>query len=289
MAPGYFETGAGETVLMLHGSLASKGQWRALGERLAERHRVIAVDLHGYGDNPMPRFRQRHTFGNEVALVLRRLRESGRCGGPMHVVGHSFGAGVALALAREAPRMVASLALYEPPCFPLLLPARSADYRTARTVGERVSRHVAEGRPDEALRAFLDYWGGAGSYEALTPDARAALTGRVAKAALDFDAVFTAPSETAAWTCIEAPVLLMRGRRSPTEVRRAIEALARLLPLARLEEMAGDHLMPLRDPQPVNDAVVRFLDTLRWIEASRPAAHAGVSRPSPASWATTMA
>jgi pimeloyl-ACP methyl ester carboxylesterase len=288
MAPGCFEMGAGETVLMLHGSLASKGQWRALAERLADRHRVVAVDLHGYGDNPLPRFRQRHTFGNEVALVLRRLRESCRPGGPMHVVGHSFGAGVALALAREAPRLVASLALYEPPCFPLL-PACGADYRNARDVGERVSRGVAEGRPGEALRAFLDYWGGAGSYEALSPDARAVLTGRVGKAALDFDAVFNAPAQADAWTCIEAPVLLMRGRRSPPEVRSAIGKLAELLPLARLEEMAGDHLMPLRDPQPVNDAVVRFLDTLRWIEASRPAAHAGVSRPSPASWATTMA
>jgi pimeloyl-ACP methyl ester carboxylesterase len=289
MGPGYFEAGAGETVLMLHGSLASKGQWRSLAERLAPRYRVLAVDLHGYGDNPMPRFRSRHTFGNEVALVLRRLREARRCGGRMHVVGHSFGAGVALALAREVPERLASLALYEPPCFPLLLPAHPAEYRGAREVAERVSRQVREGRADEALRAFLDYWGGAGSCDGLAEDARAVLAGRVGKAALDFDAVFAAPSEAGAWTRIAAPALLMRGRRSPPEVRLAIGRLAGLLPLARVEEMAGDHLMPLRDPQPVSDTIVRFLDTLRWIEASRPAHHSGPPRPSPASWAATMA
>jgi pimeloyl-ACP methyl ester carboxylesterase len=289
VAPGLFETGAGETVLMLHGSLASKGQWRALAERLATRHRVIAVDLHGYGDNPMPRFRGRHTFGNEVALVLRRVREAAGRLRPMHVVGHSFGAGVALELARQAPALVASLALYEPPCFPLLLPAHEADYLAARAVGDRVSRRVAEHRYGEALREFLDYWGGAGSFEALTAEARAALEGRMAKAALDFDAVFGAPSGPAAWTGIAAPVLLMRGRRSPPEVRRALEVLARLLPLACMEEMAGDHLMPLRDPQPVNNAVVGFLETLRWLESMRPARRYGEPRPSPDSWARTMA
>jgi pimeloyl-ACP methyl ester carboxylesterase len=256
---GYFDIGTGETVLMLHGSLGSKGQWRALAERIAPRFRALAVDLHGYGDNPMPRFRRRHTYDNEVALVLRRLREAGDSGGRLHLVGHSFGAGVALALARAHPRRIASLALYEPPCFPLLARHFESDYLYARALGDRTIRAVVAREPAAALRTFLDYWGGLGSYEHLPDAAREAMLARVPKAALDFDAVFAAPEAPEAWSCIAAPTLLLRGRRSPREVRRAVERLAGLMPRARLAELEGDHLMPVREAAPVNAAIEEFL------------------------------
>lgn len=282
MGPGYSACGAGETVLMLHGSLGSKSQWRALAERLAPRYRAVAVDLHGYGDNAMPRLRYRHRFAFEVALVMRRLGEAG-AKGPMHVVGHSFGAGVALELAALHPGRVATLALYEPPCFPMLAEG-DPDRRAARGVGEAISRRVREGRLDEAVREFLDYWGGAGSHEALPADVREALARRAPKAALDFDAVFAGGAD---WREVAAPTLVLRGERSPRAVRRAVEVLAGAMPNARLQELSGDHLMPVREPGPVNAAIGRFLDTWRWIEANRPRGHP--PRPSPASCAATMA
>src|SRR5262247_3048927 len=45
----YLELGSGEPVVLLHSSGSSAAQWRALAERLAERYRVIAPDLYGYG------------------------------------------------------------------------------------------------------------------------------------------------------------------------------------------------------------------------------------------------
>jgi len=48
-APYFREAGAGTPVVCIHSSASSSGQWRALMERLADRFRVIAVDLYGSG------------------------------------------------------------------------------------------------------------------------------------------------------------------------------------------------------------------------------------------------
>ena len=257
-SPGFSSVGRGDPVVMLHGSLGSKSQWRALADRLASRHRAIAVDLHGYGDNAQPRFRWRHRFGHEVALVLRRLEEARCGGGPLHLVGHSFGAGVALEFARLHPHRVASLALYEPPCFPLL-PVDDVDFLLAHRVGAAARRDAAAGRLDAVLRGFLDYWAGAGYLDALPEELRRAFLARAPKLALDFEAVFAAATE---WRGIEAPTLLLRGRRSPRGVQRAVQRLAGMLPRARLQDLPGDHLMPVREPQPVNEAIAAFLQAL---------------------------
>jgi pimeloyl-ACP methyl ester carboxylesterase len=61
--PGYFVAGAGVPVVLLHASLSSKSQWRELAAQLAPRFRVIAIDLSGYGDNPMPAARESFSVG----------------------------------------------------------------------------------------------------------------------------------------------------------------------------------------------------------------------------------
>jgi len=45
--PFFRESGAGPSVICLHATASSSGQWRALMDRLAGRFRVIAVDLYG--------------------------------------------------------------------------------------------------------------------------------------------------------------------------------------------------------------------------------------------------
>ena len=67
--PHFREAGSGTTVVCIHSSASSSAQWRALMERLADRFRVIAVDLYGSGgtaawpqDEPMK-------LGDEIALL----------------------------------------------------------------------------------------------------------------------------------------------------------------------------------------------------------------------------
>ena len=98
---------AAETLLLLHGSPGSAADFRRLVEGLGNRHRVIAVDLPGFGSS------SRHVRDYSVRA------HAGYCRALMddlgiervHAVGFSMGGGVALELAASAPERVASLTL----------------------------------------------------------------------------------------------------------------------------------------------------------------------------------
>ena len=92
----YKETGRGDPILLLHGLGASSYAWRYVTPELAKNHRVIALDLKGFGLSDKPKD-DKYSLFDQAELVdqfiqkhkLRRLT----------LVGHSFGGGIALALA----------------------------------------------------------------------------------------------------------------------------------------------------------------------------------------------
>lgn len=98
--------GQGRPVLFLHGISAHGRAWRPVAERFAEAHpgwECWLPDLPGRGASDAPAALS-YTLDNEV----RRLRELVRAlapdgPGPRLVAGHSQGAAIALALAREQP------------------------------------------------------------------------------------------------------------------------------------------------------------------------------------------
>lgn len=146
------------TVIALHCSGSSGRAWDRLRQTLGDEVALIAPDLIGCGSTPHwlgPRpFRLTHEAAAIVALIDRQ-------DGPVHLVGHSYGGGVALRAALERPRRVASLALYEPTPFHVL-GSIGADGRAARQeiqeVADDIAFHVAAGLPRRAARRFIDYW-----------------------------------------------------------------------------------------------------------------------------------
>jgi pimeloyl-ACP methyl ester carboxylesterase len=245
-------------VLALHSSMSSRSQWRALSATLESRRHVVAVNLHGYGGNPLPPEGRAFAIEDEVDLVVERAGRALGCAQPMHVVGHSYGGAVALALARLRPNLVRSLTLFEPVCFNLL--GDSLYRHTVQLVAERISTFIGRGEPSRAAREFMDYWGGYGSYDAHSHEERQRFDGIVAKVPLDFAAASAGPP-VAAYAEIAAPMLLMVGRSSLESVRTIAKALWAVMPRSHLEEIPGDHLLPIRNPSAFNREVAAFLDT----------------------------
>jgi 3-oxoadipate enol-lactonase len=99
--------GAGPTLLLLHGIGGSATAWTGQIERLRVGFRCVAPDLPGYGDSPAPR-------GEGLGPIVEDLAELLGTDAPVHAVGVSFGALVALALAHRRPACVASLLLADP-------------------------------------------------------------------------------------------------------------------------------------------------------------------------------
>jgi pimeloyl-ACP methyl ester carboxylesterase len=102
--------GQGPPVVLLHGLGGSHVNWMRLGPMLADRARVMAVDLAGFGRTP-PAGR-RTTVQANARLVGRFVREV--AGAPAVLVGNSMGGMIAILEAAAHPASVAGLVLIDP-------------------------------------------------------------------------------------------------------------------------------------------------------------------------------
>ncbi len=106
----YVERGAGDPLVLLHGngSMIQDFESSGLVEMAAAKYRVIVFDRPGYGHSERPR----HVVWTPQAqaeLIQGALAQIGVSRAT--VLGHSWGASVAVALAAKYPSMVAALVL----------------------------------------------------------------------------------------------------------------------------------------------------------------------------------
>jgi pimeloyl-ACP methyl ester carboxylesterase len=250
--------GTGAPVLLLHGSASTSAMWLPVIDALKARFRVLAPDLIGYGrTDPWPAGHD-YTLDDEVRLIAPLVASAAR---GAHVVGHSYGGVVALQLARSHRDLVRSLTLIEPVAFHLL---RDADEPQARAEAEELARsysaQMAAGATEAALRRFVDYWGGPSAWDAMDEAARAPMRRVAPKMVLDFHAAFADPGPDP-WRDLPAPVRLLAGDKSPLTVRRIAAVLARRLPSATLQVVAGaNHLLPATHHQLLSAFLLETLE-----------------------------
>jgi pimeloyl-ACP methyl ester carboxylesterase len=258
IAAGMLGLGTGTPVVMLHASLSCKSQWDSLAQRLAPRYQPIPLDLVGYGTNALPPPAPAFTIDDEVRQVEAAIKPA--IGGrPFHLVGHSYGALVALRLAQRHPARVASLSVYEPAAF-RALDADDPAHASLRAVSERVQRHIGAGRNQDAALAFVDYWNGGGYFASLPAPTRHALAKRVAKVVLDFQASLRWPGQASELRTIQAPTLLLVGNQGQAVTQRIAAAIADAIPRCRLQGCDAGHLGPIASPALVNPSIEAFID-----------------------------
>lgn len=103
----YFEFGGdGPPMLLVHGLGGSHANWVAAGPLFARRHRVIALDLPGFGRTPLE---GRASLERNVDVITRFVDRM--FGGPVTLVGNSMGGLLSLMTAATAPDRVRSLVL----------------------------------------------------------------------------------------------------------------------------------------------------------------------------------
>jgi pimeloyl-ACP methyl ester carboxylesterase len=249
-----------QPVIALHCSGGGAGQWRQLGDTLDARYSLIAPEH--YGCESVGPWTGAHAFtlADEASVTIEIIV---RADGKVHLVGHSYGGGVALHAAIERPDRIASLTLYEPTAFHLLkaVGARGADsFAEIRGIAATVERGVITGDYRGAAISFVDYWGGRGAWAALRPSVQTALTRWMPKAPLDFRALIDEPTPAAAYADLRLPVLIMRGEHALAPSRLIAEILQTLVPDAHIAIVAGaGHMGPLTHAAQVNAAITRHL------------------------------
>jgi haloacetate dehalogenase len=106
--------GDGPPLVLLHGFPQTHAMWHRLAPRLAATHRVVCIDLRGYGWSSAPRSDAQHetyskrAMGRDVIAVMEALGAV-----RFAVVGHDRGARVAYRLALDHPGRVERLALLD--------------------------------------------------------------------------------------------------------------------------------------------------------------------------------
>jgi pimeloyl-ACP methyl ester carboxylesterase len=245
------DLGSGPAIVLLHAGVADRSMWSEHLEPLAAAgHRVVAVDLPGFGEASVPPGPQ--APWNDVLETMAALRIDQAA-----LVGNSFGGAVALRIALLAPAAVSSLVLISAPS-PDLEPSPELE-----AVWEAESAALDRGDIEAAVEAVVNAW--------VLPDAPPALRARVAETqrrALELQAVAPPVSEApdplerdpAATARIDVPTLVAAGERDVPDFRAGAERLAQALPHARRELIAGaGHLAPLETPERFRELLLAFL------------------------------
>ncbi len=269
-----------ERVIALHCSGGGAGQWCTLAETLGGGYEVAAPEH--YGCESAGPWSGEHAFAlaDEAVRTLALIDEAGA---KVHLVGHSYGGGVALNVALARPDRVASMALYEPSAFHLLRqmgePGAAAHAEIAGVV-RGVCKGVITGDYHGGMAAFVDYWNGPGGWSRLRPTVQAALVRWAPKAPLDFRALIDEVAEPDAYRTLRFPVLILRGERAPAPTRLIAERLAQLLPAARLTVLGrAGHMGPITHASEVSSEIAGHIGTAatdtRWAPRFRPSQSPG--------------
>ncbi len=106
--------GAGEPVIFLHGFPASSQLWHGVVREMPEGHRIVVVDLLGFGksDRPALASLSATAHADRLKLLMDDLGIDAAC-----VVGHGMGGAIAQAIALNAPSRVTRLCLVNSTAF----------------------------------------------------------------------------------------------------------------------------------------------------------------------------
>ncbi len=224
----YLDVGDGPPVVLLHGFASAIENWTTIIPVLKARHRVIALDLKGFGWSDRPE--SDYSPQAQARLVKAVLDERGV--GKAAVVAHSWGTSVAMAFALEYPDQVSRLVLYDAWLYESQLPSMFLLAR-ADGLGEVLFSAFYDQRPDERIaQAFYDK---VGISEALVEDIERALERPGTKAAA-LAAVRGMRYEDVegSYGKVKVPTLLLWGKDDVVTPVSIGERLLRQLPDARM-------------------------------------------------------
>jgi pimeloyl-ACP methyl ester carboxylesterase len=233
--------GAGEAMVMVHGSWGDHHSWDPVVAALRESFEVVVYDRRGHSQSERPSEQGSvHEDADDLAELIEALGL-----GPAHVVANSSGSIVALNAAIRRPEVFATLVAHEPPLLGML--AETQFEPMLEAVNRRVD-HVIElldaGYDEAGARLFVETVArrpGAWEEE-LTPELRKVFIGNAP--------TFLDESRDPDWQRLDLdqlrhfdrPGLLTAGTASPPFLSAIVDAIASALPRLQIETIEGaDH------------------------------------------------
>jgi pimeloyl-ACP methyl ester carboxylesterase len=258
------EAGAGTPVLLIHGLGCSSFTWRKLIPALARNHRVIALDLKGFGRSAKPED-SAYAAEDQAALVAAFIKKKGLEG--VTLVGHSFGGTVALRTAirpdMQRQGLLSRIVVIGAPALPGSVPRRMDVVRLPAVpdaIAERLSPEVmARFLLNTAMRdddAFTDdvVEGYAAPYR------EKGAVGAFLATARSIVSEANEREIAARYRALPQPALVIWCRKDPIVPLQSGKRLSKAIPRSRLALIEGCHHLPQEEkPADLIRLIERFL------------------------------
>ncbi|HEX3806902.1 MAG TPA: alpha/beta fold hydrolase [Gaiellaceae bacterium] len=223
-------------VVLLHSALGDSRLWRRQATALARSFDVVAPDLPGWGETPLPS--EPFSFVDAVAAHL-----------PAALVGNSFGGHVALQTALAHPDRVTKLVLVGSGVGAWDWTEEMRDYFAAEGAA------VEAGELDRATEINLDFWVAPEHHDEVRPQQRRALELQTAHEEPEVQWPEERPLSS-----LEMPTLVVVGERDKDDFQAIAQHLAEGIPNADLIIVPGaGHLVGVEQPEELSALLLEFL------------------------------
>lgn len=246
-------------VLALHCMLGAARAWEGLVPASVEGQEValLAPDFPSHGGSA-PWDALRHPDYQRLCTQIA----AGLIARPVDLIGHSFGAVVALRLAVAAPDAVRSLTLIEPVLFAALPEGETRDH--LRATQAQFEAMIAQGEAEAAAARFYARWGAGEAWESLSQSRRARFTALAPVCAAAGRAHLDDPSDilrAGGLESIDAPVMMILGEESPSIVHEAAAVVAgRFADVGTAVVPQAGHMLPFTHSASVRDLIAMNLE-----------------------------
>jgi pimeloyl-ACP methyl ester carboxylesterase len=231
----YDSGGSGPTVVFLHGAFMDRRSWDRQVAPFARHFRVVRYDLRPFGESSRPE--KAYSVPDDLLRLLDHLKVD-----RAHLIGHSFGGGVALDFALLYPARVRSLVLAGAGPNGFVLP------EDERQLAGAIFTAVKNG-DDAIVKAWLEHpiW----AVSRTRPEIRAELEAMTRRNLAPFRMTFApyiplTPPAIDRLADVRAPTLVVIGDRDTPGNQQAATLAAKRIPGATLKVLPGaDHALPL--------------------------------------------
>ncbi|HUS19704.1 MAG TPA: alpha/beta fold hydrolase [Terriglobales bacterium] len=164
----FMEQGKGVPIVLVHGAMGDYRSWQLQIPALAKNYRVISYSRRYHYPNPSTGKEEDYSYDanvKDLADFLAALNV-----GPVHLVGHGYGAAIAAMLAERHPELVRSLVLSEPGFDNLLDEKRAYRTRWARDeIFNVIRKPLSKQNPEKGVQVYHDWLAETESWSQLDP------------------------------------------------------------------------------------------------------------------------
>ncbi|MDX2322376.1 MAG: alpha/beta hydrolase [Moritella sp.] len=233
----YEQQGCGSPMVFIHGSYATTATWKKIVQQLATTHHCISIKLPGHCGMPDPDDFNAPNVNTELTIIESVIAEL--TDQPIHLIGHSFGGVIALALAIKGSVAIQKLTLFEPVSTWVF--ESVGDQAMTAQVNAFIAgyRQGIDNNEPYVCGKVINFWGGNGAFEALPDFIKQSMVPLTANNDRHWTLCTNSYCDRTALNALTIPTKLVCGSASNPVAQAIVDHLGRELPNNQQYKIAG--------------------------------------------------